>query len=150
MNYHLKKQQISNAMLDTKSSTGYFQQESITSDEWIRICEVGGLAIEARNPGFTSSSPVRIVNQTGATIVHITDKLYDSGTRSDGVFISNAGASLGISPPGLTADAQDRLVGHAYINGDGYGLSENAWYYSIVIRRIGTTGYRIVASVQSN
>jgi hypothetical protein len=131
-------------------SSGYFQQESVTSDDWVSICEVGGLSIEARNPGFTSSFPIRLVNQTGATLVHITDKLYDNGTRADGAFTSNNGASLGISPPALTSDAQDRLLGSSYVSGNGFGRSEKAWSYSIVVRRIGTTGYRIVASLVGN
>ena len=131
-------------------SSGYFQQDSVTSDDWTSICEVGGLSIEARNPGFTSSFPIRIVNQTGETLVHVTDKLYDNGTRADGVFVSGNGASLGISPPVLTADSQDRLLGSSYVSGNGFGLSEKAWSYNVVVRRIGTTGYRIIASLVGN
>lgn len=146
----LLNQRIEEQINTRHVSSGYFQQESVTSDDWTSICEVGGLSIEARNPGFTSSFPIRLVNQTGDTLVHITDKLYDNGTRADGIFISSNGASLGISPPALTADAQDRLLGSSYVSGNGFGLSEKAWSYNIVVRRIGTAGYRIIASLVGN
>lgn len=133
-----------------KVSIGYFQESSTKSDDWTTICDLGVIAIQARNPTSTTGIPVRIFNNTGQTLTHIWDIRESDDSFRNGATGNSTGNYFSISAPTASSNASRRMWAQAYYNGNGTQLGGGAWSYEIGVYRIGTDGYRIVAKLQSN
>lgn len=132
------------------TSSGYLQRASDKSDTWQTLCEVDNVKIEARNPLTEGFVPVRVVNNTENTLTHVWDILEGSGQWTEGATGNSAGGSFLIAEPPAASGSRRRILVSAYKNGEGQGNGTDAWVYQITIKRISTTGYRIIATISAN
>lgn len=132
------------------TASGYFQESDTENDTWETICELDGVEIQARNPTTATDPCCQVVNNTGATLTHVWDIINNDNTIVEGATGNSSGSAFTLTEPPNESGARRRAFVSAYTNGNETGNGAGAWIYQVVMKRIGTTGYRVVATISAN